>query len=328
MATVLALVTDRALPPTRTTAELLAASGEVAMLTGGSVAAATFGTHAPALAEALATCGAEVVYAVDHEWLDGTLPEADLAAFVAVSRASEAQHILLPADATGRNLAPRLAVRERLGIVTEVTGFAHDDGRLMARRPVYGGKAVAVLEVPPRAVVTIRARAFLPTPLRSAGRVEPIAVDCPPEARAVEVVERVREDRGGVDLEEARVVVAGGRGIGGREGFEVLNELARLLGGAVGGSRAATDAGWIPQSRQIGLTGRSIAPELYVAVGISGSSQHLAGVTGAQTIVAINIDPAAPIFKAAHLGVVGDWRPIVTGFIAALSAREQDALRR
>lgn len=326
MSRVLVLSTDRT-ALTRTTGELLTAAGEIAKLTGGMVAAAAFGPQAVSLAQALAGRGAEVAYAAAHRWLDGTYPEADLAAFATVSNTAGADYILLPAGTRGRDLAPRLAGREGIGAVTQVTGFAFRDGRLLAERPVYGGKASAAMELPAKAVMTIRARAFAPSSTQGAGCVEPIEVNLPSAAQSVQVIEHIREDGNGADLEEARVVVAGGRGIGAVEGFETLTALARLLGGAVGGSRAATDAGWVPQSRQIGLTGKSIAPELYIAVGISGASQHLAGVSAAQTIVAINIDPAAAIFQAADLGVVADWRPIVTALMAELSAWRQDAHR-
>lgn len=319
MTRVLVLATDRTGALTQATRELLGAAAQLARLVDGTVDGAVFGPQAPVLAQALAEAGVEVAYAAAHPWLDGTRPEADLEAFTVAVEEARAAYVLLPADATGRDLAPRLAWRAGMGLVTQVTGFGREPGRLVAMRPVYGGRATAVLELAPRTVATIRARAFPPHSLDGRGTVVRLDYSPSPGTDFVHVVERIREEASGVDLEEARVVVSGGRGMGGPEGFAMLAELARLLGGAVGGSRAATDAGWLPPSRQIGLTGRSIAPELYIAVGISGASQHLAGVKAARTIVAINIDPAAPIFSAADIGVVGDWRPVVGALIAELS---------
>ncbi|MDQ7850256.1 MAG: electron transfer flavoprotein subunit alpha/FixB family protein [Armatimonadota bacterium] len=319
---VLVLVTDRTRLLTRTTRELLGAAAQLVRLGEGRLAAAAFGSQAAALAKALAEAGVEVAYAAAHQWLDGRWPEADLEAFLAAVVAAEATHVIVPADATGRDVAPRLAWRAGMGVVTQVTGFDRVDGQLVATRPVYGGRATAVLALPPRVVATIRERAFPPATLSGRGAVVYLDHSPPPGADSVELVERIREEDGGVDLEEARVVVSGGRGVGGPEGFAMLADLARLLDGAVGGSRAATDAGWLPPSCQIGLTGRSVAPELYIAVGISGASQHLAGVKAARTIVAINIDSTAPIFSAADIGVVGDWRPVVEALIAELRARD------
>jgi len=230
--------------------------------------------------------------------------------------------ILCPGDEAGRELAPRLAFRLGAGVASEVVRVRWEGGRVLAERPAYGGKAVATVALPgPVGVVQVKDRAFeaaSPEPGRT-GQVEELPAAAGPER--FRVVEEVREEAGGVPLEEAPVVVAGGRGLGGPEPFqEELAELARLLGGAVGASLAAVDAGWVPPALQVGQTGKSVAPELYLAVGISGASQHLAGITGAKHVVAINKDREAPIFRRAELGVVGDWREIVPALIDAVRA--------
>jgi electron transfer flavoprotein alpha subunit len=195
-----------------------------------------------------------------------------------------------------------------------------DGDRVTVTRPCYGGNAheVVALDASP-AAVTLRsgcAEPIAPDPARTG---EVIALgEVGPAARA-RVVERHREDSMQVRLEEARVVIAGGRGLNGPEGFETLNELAAALGGAVGASRVPCDLGWCPHSMQIGLTGKTVTPDLYFAVGISGAGHHLAGCGGARSIVAINTDAEAPIFRAAQFGLVGDFRELVPALTRAVA---------
>ncbi|HEY8486366.1 MAG TPA: electron transfer flavoprotein subunit alpha/FixB family protein [Limnochordales bacterium] len=250
----------------------------------------------------------------------------------ALARRLEPAAVVLRGDAVGACVAPRLAWRLQAACVTDVVGVRSSPGGPGWVRPMYGGKAMAVwVSRRPCTVVAVRPRAFSGEPVEqpsepSSGQaaaaelpVEVLALELPQQATArVRCVERRPAPAQEVRLEDARVVVSGGRGIGGPEGFQQLQELARLLGGAVGASRAAVDAGWVPATLQIGQTGRIVAPELYVAVGISGASQHLAGISGARHIVAINRDPEAPIFHAAEVGVVEDWRRVVPLLIQRL----------
>jgi electron transfer flavoprotein alpha subunit len=226
--------------------------------------------------------------------------------------------ILLADNSQGREVAPRVAHRLGAGLVTEVLALGAVNETAAFARQVYGGRCVAKIVAERAVVATIKSRAMEPAPEQPAasGEVVRLAFDraaCPARTR---VVERVIEEVQGVRLENARVVVSGGRGLKGPEPFKQLQQLAALLGGAVGASRAATDAGWVPVTWQVGQTGKSVRPELYIAVAISGATQHVAGMSAAKTIVAINTDPDAPIFKVAHLGVVGDFKAVLPPFAA------------
>ena len=193
-----------------------------------------------------------------------------------------------------------------------------DAGRLLATRPTYGGNAeatVACLSNP--AVVSLRPKsidALAPDASRT-GEVVPLTVETNVRTK---VLERVEAQAEGIRLEDARIVVSGGRGLGGPEPFAALESLASLLGGAVGASRAACDAGWVPSSYQVGLTGKTVTPDLYIAIGISGASQHMAGCSTAKTLVAINKDAGANIFKEARFGVTGDWQKVLPAFTEQL----------
>ncbi len=223
--------------------------------------------------------------------------------------------VLVPGDDRGRELVPSLA--ERLGgaAITNAVALESAEGAVLWTRPVFGGKALARVRarVEP-AVVSVRPGSFA----AAAPGGEPAEVEVrssPPAGEEVRLVSRTPCGDAGPDLEGARVIVSGGRGVGGSEGFGELEELARALGGSVGASLAAVDEGWASPEQQIGLTGRVVKPELYFAIGISGASQHLAGMGGAGTIVAVNTDPNAPIFTAADLGVVIDHRELLPAVI-------------
>ncbi|BAS26085.1 electron transfer flavoprotein subunit alpha/FixB family protein [Limnochorda pilosa] len=291
---------------------------------GGAPGPVVAGIAGPGAAQAAAEAvglGADRVVAVTGrgETADRTLLLRDLLA--AWERAGgNAGWVLVPGDDAGRELAPRLAFRLNAGVVTDAVQVAWEGGRLETRRPVYGGKAVAALALQGQVgVIQVKDRAFdaaEPDPART-GQAEEIPAEG--GSPRMKVVEQVREEVEGIPMEEAPVVVAGGRGMGGPEPFQTeLNELARILGGAVGASLAAVDAGWVPPSYQVGQTGKSVAPNLYVAVGISGASQHVAGIAGAKHVVAINKDAEAPIFRVAELGLVGDWKEVLPAFIQAV----------
>ena len=279
---------------------------------GGRLRALLIGAGADALAAEVARV-ADTVTIADQAELAEYQPETCLSALARLCGELSPRVVLLASDTYSQEIAPRLA--HRLG------GSATGDGvevrvegeALRVSRQVYGGKAQAVIELKRTpAVVWLRARSFAPAPARSeAGEIARAALDIQADART-RVVERTREEGGEARLEEARVILSGGRGIGGPEPFETeLKPLAELMGAQLAASRAACDAGWVPPTWQVGQTGKKVAPDLYLAVAITGASQHMAGISEAKTISAINTDPDAPIFKHCRFGIVEDYRKVV-----------------
>ncbi len=230
--------------------------------------------------------------------------------------------ILASSNSTGQELMPRLAARAHAGYASSVVDLRWEGDELAARRPVYGGRVYEELTFGTRpAVFTIRPGSFpLPDNIygESPGRIETISVDLP-EPADPRVVDRQSTASGRQDLAEASRVVAGGRGMGDRENFRLLEELAEALGAAVGASRAVVDAGWRPQDEQVGKSGKTICPELYIACGISGAIHHVLGMNTSKVIVAINSDPQALIFQNADFGLVGDALQVVPALTKALS---------
>jgi electron transfer flavoprotein alpha subunit len=235
--------------------------------------------------------------------VDDYQPEETLAALVEACR--EAKVILLANDAYSQEVAPRLAHRLGGAAVGDGTDVQLVDGRLRVTRQVYGGKAQAVIELRlSPAVAWLRARSF---PAAEMPTATPLAA-----SQEKRIIERHATTQGDARLEDARVIVSGGRGIGGPEGFKSeLEPLAQLLGAQMAASRAACDAGWVPPTWQVGQTGKKVAPDLYLAIAITGASQHMAGISEAKTIAAINIDPDAPIFKHSKFGIVADYKKVV-----------------
>ncbi|MBI4297095.1 MAG: electron transfer flavoprotein subunit alpha/FixB family protein [Chloroflexi bacterium] len=301
------------------TLELLGAGRKLADALGQELAAIFLGHPVdPVVREAIAF-GADKVYTIDNPALQEYLTEPSVAALEAACRQLSPEVLLLGQTAVGRDMAPRLAFRLGTGLAMDCVHLeVQADSRLLvATRPVYGGNALAEMTCPSARpqMATVRAKSqeALPRDDSRTGEVIPLSVSLP--SSRSRLVERVRQEAAGVKLEDAEIIIAGGRGIGSAEGFQTLEELARLLSGAVGTTRAAVDANWRPSSDQIGLTGKIVAPTLYVAIAISGASQHLAGCSGSKNIVAINKDPDANIFKAAQYGVVGDYRKVLPAFL-------------
>lgn len=297
--------------------ELLGAARRLVADLGGRVVAACFGSNAAEAAQQAIAFGADAAVTVPDPALDEYRNETWTAAFAAVVREVDPAVVLMGQTNVGRDLAPRFAIRAGTAVAMDCIDLAVRDGRLVMTRPVYGGNAHAQFTcktTPQVATVRVKSQERLEPDLSRAGEVTTLAVDLPSGVARVLGREEVKAE--GLRLEDARVVVSGGRGLGGKEGFQVLAELAEVLGGAVGASRAAVDLGWAPVNIQVGLTGKIVAPDLYIAVGISGASQHLAGISGAKMIIAVNKDKDADIFKVARFGAVSDWKTFLPAFIA------------
>jgi electron transfer flavoprotein alpha subunit len=236
--------------------------------------------------------------------------------------------VLFPASAIGRDLAPRVAARLGVGLAADCTALATDGGRLTATRPVFAGKAlqtVAFTKSP--AIASLRPKMFAAVNGQGTATVTPLTAGFDANGTRARVTGFARSAGGKVDLTEAEVIVSGGRGLKGPENFAMIEALAEALGGSVGASRAVVDAGWRPHGDQVGQTGKTVAPKLYIAVAISGAIQHLAGMSSSRCIVAINKDPEAPIFKVADYGLVGDAFEVVPALTEAVKKLNGRGLR-
>ena len=295
---------------------------KIAGKTGDSVAAALIGANVSSLVQEVAGAGADKVYVSAHEALAEFHPSIYLKVFQDMLDKAKPILVIFPGDEIGLDLAPRLAHRLGAGLITDCIDAEIQDGSMIFTKPVYGGKALARMKShAPVTVLTVRQRTQEPCPPDAGRTAEAVTVEAQIEAtpRETTLTKRIEEQREDIALEDAKVVVSGGRGLGGPEPFAELKKVAKLLGGAVGASRVAVDSGWMPPSHQVGQTGKIVAPGLYIAIGISGASQHLAGMSGSKVILAINSDPEAPIFKVANLGVVEDYRNIIPTLVAELT---------
>ncbi|MDV2990059.1 MAG: electron transfer flavoprotein subunit alpha/FixB family protein [Dehalogenimonas sp.] len=288
-------------------AELFGAASSAAP--AGAVNAAVIGTGTAAAALETGTFGVSRAFAIETaERLPGTVINAVISAVSAL----KPYLIIMAEDDLGRDLAPMLASALQTAAVTDVVSLKNENGQTVITRPVYGGNALAdyVIETEPQ-IITIRPKAFEPAAAGNGQTPEITELSLPADECSVCLVERFEVKQEGLRIEDAKIVIGGGRGLGGPEGFAQLKELADLVGGSVGASRPPCDQDWWPESAQIGITGKVIAPDLYIAIGISGSSQHLSGVAGAKTTVAINKDPEANIFNSATYGIVADWKKVL-----------------
>jgi len=286
----------------------------------GAVSAVLPGSGIGEAAAGLGAWGADKIYVADDPNLE--LYSSDGYAEVVVKAVEQAQPsaIFFAGTAMGRDLAPTVAARLGVGAIPDVVGLTLDGETFSARRPVYSGKPVATVDTASNTpqVISLRPNVFAAEEAGGAGEV--VALDGLSLSIRAVVKELLEAEGGELDVAEADVIVSGGRGIKGPENFALIKSLADALGGAVGASRAAVDAGWIEHSHQVGQTGKVVSPSLYVAAGISGAIQHLAGMSSSKVIVAINKDPDAPIFKIADYGIVGDLFDVIPPMVDAIKA--------
>jgi electron transfer flavoprotein alpha subunit len=290
--------------------ESLSAAKRVAE--GGEVTAAVFGSNASQYVSILAQYGADKVYVVSHERLNQYTPDAYTQAMIEVINVATPDVIFIGHTAMGKDLAPRVAARLGLGLISDVTDIAVEGNEVIFTRPIYAGKAFQKKKfVDNKIFATIRPNNIAMEEADVTRTAEQVEVPVEIKDLRTIVKEVVRKATGGVDLSEAKIVISGGRGVKSADGFAPLQELANVLGAAVGASRGACDAGYCDYSLQIGQTGKVVTPDLYIACGISGAIQHVAGMSNSKVIVAINKDPEAPIFSIADYGIVGDLFEVV-----------------
>ena len=296
--------------------ELLGCGRGLADNLGEELSAVIIGSGVSSLAQEAFAFGADKVYIVDDVLLQDYQTDAYVPVMEKVVRQAMPRILLVGQTSIGRDLAPGLAFRLETAATMDCIELAIDPGskRLLRTKPVYGGNARAVFtsELDPQ-IATVRTKVMTPLEPDTSRKGEVVTVEAGMNSSTVRtrVLEKVKQEVEGISLEAAEVVVSGGRGMGSAEGFKQLEELAGLLKGAVGASRPPCDNNWVPDVRQVGLTGKIVAPDLYIAVALSGSSQHMAGCSGCKNIVAINKDPEANIFREARFGVVGDWKKVL-----------------
>jgi electron transfer flavoprotein alpha subunit len=304
--------------------ELAGVGRRLADALGGPLTGALVGRGVSGLVGGLGRRGLPKVYLVDDAALGRYTSDGYSLALQAVVRAADPAVILLASSAMGKDLGPALAARLSCGIISDAIGLDVVAGKVHATRPVYAGKAqIEVEPVQLPVIVSVRPNIYEPAP-EGDGAAESVAVTADftgEQIRAV-VKELLEPEQRRIDLTEADIIVSGGRGLKGPEHFHLIEELAAALGGVVGASRAVVDAGWRPHSEQVGQTGKTVSPKLYVACGISGAIQHLAGMSSSKCIVAVNKDPEAPVFKVADYGIVGDVFEVLPALTKAIREKK------
>jgi electron transfer flavoprotein alpha subunit len=306
--------------PTPVTLELLTEARSL----GGTVEAVAWGPDVEKLAGALGEYGATTVHDVGD--LGGALAGVPVAAAIAalIEGGNTPDAILIPASYDGRDVAGRLSAKLDKPVLTNVTGLVAEGDGLASQHPVFGGSHIVTARFTGGGpgIFVIRAKSFAAEPSGgAAATVQAAPVPDVGSTNTAKVEQSHVEERSGPKLDEAAVVVSGGRGLGEASNYALIEELAKLLHGAAGASRAIVDAGWVPYSHQVGQTGKTVKPTVYVACGISGATQHLVGMKGSKNIIAINKDQEAPIFSVADLGIVGDVHKVLPALIEALKAK-------
>jgi len=307
----------------RPSLEALGVARRLADKLGSRVDVLAIGPEAASCAAELGPLGADRLLVVEADHGEWYAPELYSASLAGAAQKGQASIVLVAATAMGKDLAPRAAARLGTACASDLTRIDVDEnGTLRGRRPIYSGKAFARIAMPGAqpAVATLRPNAFPPGTPDSARSAEVVRLDPPLSADELRgrVVRLEKPEERELDVAEASIVVSGGRGLKEPDNFSIIRDLAQALGGAVGASRAVVDAGWIDHAHQVGQTGKVVSPDLYIACGISGAVQHLAGMSSSKVIVAINKDPEAPIFKVAHYGIVGDVFEIVPALTEAV----------
>jgi electron transfer flavoprotein alpha subunit len=307
-----------------TSFETLAAAQQIAQQTGGTISGLVIGKGVASLADDLAGYQLAEVFLVEHDLLEKYTPDGFSLALKQVIESTKPDLVLMPHTYQVRDFAPKLAASLANGMIGDCTGYRYEGGKFVFVRQMFQGRTVADVTFLGEGpwIASFQAGAFrADLAAKNAGgkaQVQPVSVDLKPEQIRTKPLELFREAKQAVDLTQAPVLVSVGRGIKGPENLPLAEKLAKLMGGEVAGSRPVCDEGWLPMDRQVGSSGQTVAPKLYLALGISGAIQHVVGMKGSRTIAAINKDQNAPIFEIADYGVVGDLFEIVPALIEVL----------
>ena len=308
--------------------ELLAKSKEIAAALKTDITAVLLGQNVDALASELIAHGANKVIVSDDPIFKSFNTDAYTVQIAKLLNDNKPEVVFFGATNNGRDIAPRLAAVVDTGLTADCTQLDVDEetSKLLMTRPAFGGNLMATIICPEHnpQMATVRPGVFTAETADASltGDIVKVETYVKPEQVIVKVVEEIKEKAGDVDITEATVLVSGGRGLGSADGFKLLQQLADVLDGTLAASRAAVDEGWIGHDHQVGQTGKTVQPDLYIAVGISGAIQHLAGMSNARTIIAINKDPEAAIFKSAHYGIVGDYKEVIPAMIKAIESKK------
>lgn len=322
---VLVFIEQRSNQVQRVSLELLGKGRELADTLGGQLQAALLGDKVEELANLMFEYGADEVLVVDSPFLRDYTVTPYTKALTSLVRKAEPDILLIGATTIGRDLAPRLAARLKTGLTADCTALEIDPetSNLLMTRPAFGGNLMATIICPDHRPQMSSVRPGVMTAPEAipgrGGLMTLVSQEFTPEDMDIQVLETVKENREKVRIEDAHVLVAGGRGLGGQDNFNRLQDLAELLTGEVAASRAVVDAGWTEHHRQVGQTGKTVRPNLYLALGISGAIQHVAGMEKSDLIIAVNKDPRASIFQRADLGIVGDVDQVLPALVNKLS---------
>jgi electron transfer flavoprotein alpha subunit len=298
--------------------EIASAARKLADQLGEEVGAVVCGSGVEGKAAELGKYGVDKVYVADNAALEPYTTDAHAAAVAKIVKEKDPAILLLAASVQGKDLSSRLAGKLATGLATDCTALRIDGGKLVATRPMYAGKCFGeIMTSSFPQMATLRPNVFAIVESAKAGAVEKYDPALDPAQLKTKVADFQKDVSGKIELTEANIIVSGGRGMKGPENFNILEDLAKVLGAAVGASRAAVDAGWRVQTDQVGQTGKTVSPNLYIACGISGAIQHLAGMSSSKFIVAVNKDPEAPIFQRADYGIVDDLFKVVPEVTAA-----------
>jgi electron transfer flavoprotein alpha subunit len=301
--------------------EAISEGRRLADKTGGKLIGVLLGHSISSLSDKISHFAPDKLYIADNPILENYSTDAYTSLFTTVIEKENPSVILFPATAMGKDLSPRIAARLKTGLATDCIGLDIDnEGNLVAIRPMYAGKAIATVSFSTKPqLASLRPNVFA-IEERNSTKPEIVTMDVPLTKDDIKapVVDLIKTSTGTVELTEAEAVISGGRGMKCTENFEILQKLADLLRGAVGASRSAVDAGWLDHQYQVGQTGKVVSPQVYIACGISGAIQHLAGMSSSKYIIAINKDPDAPIFKVADFGIIGDLFQVVPALTEGL----------